>query len=207
LFSATIQTNDYETLRDKVEPSPIGPVIKGVPKAYTGTLQLMTKWSDGSSPSDWGPDCIMVIDTLTGLGNAAFNWAKAMSPNAKEPRQWYHTAQQGLEQVIGLATGAAFNTNLIINAHIDYREGPNGSMKGYANSIGKAIGPVIPSYFNSVVLTTSQLIGQNVKRTINTVPTSMLDLKNPAPFKIENSYPLETGLATLFKSLKEASNA
>lgn len=198
---------DYETLRDKVEPSDIGPVIKGIPKAYTGSLKLLTKWSDGTSPGEWGPDHIMVIDTLTGLGNAAYNWAKAMSPNAKEPRQWYHTAQQALEQLIGLATSEAFNTNLIINAHIDFREGPDGMMKGYANSIGKALGPIIPTYFNTVILTLRKGSGADVKRTINTVPTSMLDLKNPAPFKIEASFPLESGLATLFNKLKDESNA
>jgi hypothetical protein len=198
---------DYETLRDKIEPSPLGPIIKGIPKAYTGSLNLLNKWSDGTIPAEWGPEHIMVIDTLTGLGNAAYNWAKAMSPNAKEPRQWYHTAQQGLEQVISLATSAEFKTNLIINAHIDYREGPDGMMKGYANSVGKAIGPVIPSYFNTVILTLSKLIGKDVKRTVNTVPTSMLDLKNPAPFRIEASFPLETGLATLFQKLKDQNNA
>lgn len=198
---------DYETLRDKIEPSAIGPVIKGIPKAYTSTLQLMTKWSDGSIPSQWGPDCILVIDTLTGLGNAAYNWAKAMSPNAKEPRQWYHTAQQGLEQVIALATSAEFKTNLIMNAHIDYREGPDGMLKGYANAVGKALGPTIPTYFNTVVLTLRKGDGQNVKRTINTVPTSMLDLKNPAPFRIDATFPLESGLVTLFNKLKDTTNA
>ncbi len=45
--------------------------------------------------------------------------------------------------------------------------------------------------------------GTNVKRTIQTLPTALIDLKNPAPFKLDTTLPLESGLATVFKTLKE----
>src|SRR5205085_12530223 len=84
---------DSEFRRDKFKASDDGPVIKGSPKAFVECLQLMNKWSDGTEPSEWGPDTIMVIDSFSGLGTSAFNWAKGLNSSAKDPRQWYFVAQ------------------------------------------------------------------------------------------------------------------
>lgn len=201
---------DYETRRDKIKAGPIGPLIDGVPKAYIQSLQLMTKWNDKTiepaidiAPSEWGPEHVFVLDSFTGLGRAAFNWAKGISPMVKDPRQWYHMAQQACEQVLSLLTSEAFNCNVIVIAHVQFQETNDGTTRGYANSIGKAIGPLIPTYFNTMVLAQSSRVGQNEKRSIVTAPTSMIDLKNPAPFKVDRELPLGTGLATLFETLKE----
>lgn len=193
---------DYETVRDKYKASPVGPVINGAPKALVDSLKLLNKWTDESVPAEWGPDHILVMDSLTGLGKAAFEWAKGMNPNSKEPRQWYHQAQQAVDNVISLLTSEAFHANVIIIAHVQFVEQNDGSVRGYANTIGKALGPMIPTYFNTMVLAKTQGSGANVKRTIATVPTALIDLKNPAPFKVDKELPLETGLATLFEKLR-----
>jgi hypothetical protein len=205
-----IKNIDYETRRDKIKAGPVGPLVDGVPKAYIQSLQLMTKWNDKTvdppvdiAPCDWGPEHVFVLDSFTGLGRAAFNWAKGISPMVKDPRQWYHMAQQACEQVLALLTSEAFNCNVVVIAHVAFMESSDGTMRGYANSIGKAIGPIIPTYFNTMVLAQSTRVGQDAKRTIATVPTSMIDLKNPAPFKVDKELPLGTGLATLFETLKE----
>jgi len=193
---------DYETRRDKVKAGPSGPIMDGVPKAYIQSLQLMTKWSDDTAPSEWGPDHIFVLDSFTGLGRAAFNWAKSISPSVKDPRQWYHMAQGAVEQVLGLLTSEGFNANVVIIAHVQFQEGNDGTVRGYANSIGKALGPIIPTYFNTMVLARSSGSGMNVKRSIITAPTSMIDLKNASPFRIDAELPLSTGVGTLFEKLK-----
>jgi len=193
---------DYETRRDKFKGGPMGPIVDGAPKALSQSMSLMSKWSDGTVPADWGPETVFVLDSLTGLGKAAFEWAKGMNPSAREPRQWYFTAQQALDNYISLVTSEAFKTNVIVIAHVQFQEAHDGTIRGYANSIGKAMGPIIPTYFNTMVLARSTGSGKAVKRTIETVPTSMIDLKNPAPFRVDQSLPLESGLATLFKQLK-----
>ena len=193
----------YVTFRDKFKAGPTGPIVDGTAKAYVNALKLMSKWEDDTIPSAWGPDHILVLDSLTGLGKAAFEWAKGMNPMAKEPRQWYHSAQQSVDQFISLVTSEAFATNVIIIAHVQMLEGADGMMHGYANTIGKALGPMIPTYFNNVVLALRTGDGANARRTIKTVPTSMIDLKNSAPFKLDAELPLGTGLATLFSKLKE----
>lgn len=198
-----IDNIEYETRRDKYRGSAGGPIISGQPKAFVDALNLMTKWtSEPSDPSMWGPEYIFVLDSLTALGRSALDWATGQAPMAKDPRNWYFTAQKAVENVIAMLTSEGFQCNVIVISHVQFKELPDGTTKGYANAVGSALGPIIPKYFNSMVLAQSQGTGANVKRTIHTMPTAMVDLKNPVPFKLDKTLPLETGLATLFKTLK-----
>lgn len=192
----------YETVRDKFVSTPGGPRVPD-PQAMTKALALMDKWSDGTSPATWGPKKIFVLDTLSRFGRAAFFWARGLNPTAKDPRQWYGAGQEAIENMLGLLTAKEFATNVIVISHVKYNEATDGSNKGYMNALGKALGPVIPSYFNTLVLAESTGTGQNVTRTIRTVPTNLVDVKTPAPFLIDGILPLSTGLATIFKKLKE----
>lgn len=194
---------DFETRRDKYKSTQSGPVLAGSPKAFPDALNLMTKWTDGTDPAAWGEDTIFVIDSLSALSRAAFDWAKGMNPGAKDPRQWFFAAQQAVESTISLLTSENFHTNLIVISHVNLVENPDGTVKGYANSIGKAMGPIIPRYFNNLVLAESSGSGQNVRRVIRTLPTGIVDLKTSAPFKVSDKLDLSTGLSTLFKQLKE----
>lgn len=191
---------DYETVRDAIKATTTGPKVHGA-KAFVKAASLMDKWTDGTTPSEWGPEYVFVLDSLTALGRAAYAWATALNPTVKEKRQWYQEAQNGIEDIIALLTAETFRTNVIVISHIDLREQPDGSTKGFASSIGASLGPKIPRYFNTLVMSESVGFGANVKRRIKTVPTSLIDLKNPAPMKISAEYPLETGMASLFKTL------
>ena len=93
---------DYETRRDKYKATAVGAAVSGMPKAFIESLGLMTKWTDGTFPSEWGPECIFIIDSLTGLGKAALEWAKGMNPtsaqgNRMHGQSWYWQAQQALD--------------------------------------------------------------------------------------------------------------
>lgn len=197
-----IDAVDYETIRDKISSTPGGPKVLD-PQAAVKGLQLMDKWSDGTRPAEWGPKTIFVLDSLSRFGRAAYFWARGMNQSAKDPRQWFGAGQAMVEDMLALLTAESFHTNVIVITHVRYNEAADGSNKGYANSLGKALGPIIPSYFNTMILAESIGQGMNVSRTIRTVPTNMIDLKNPAPFKIDERLPLGTGLATIFSKLKE----
>ena len=190
---------EFEPLRDKLKSSPMGPVPDGLPSAYTKGLALLDKWSDGSVPGTWGPKKVLVVDSLTFLADAAFNWVKAMNPSVKDPRQWFYTAQQAVENTISLMTADTFATNLVVIAHINWQNRPDGTMKGFPASVGQALGPTIPTYFENMAQ--CQIVAG--KRTIQTAPTVLLDLKNPAAFRMLPTLPIETGLGDFFKSLKE----
>lgn len=191
-------TVDYEPLRDNLKSSPLGPILDGMAQAFTKGIGLLDKWSDGSVPKTWGPEHILVLDSLTFFSDAAYNWAKAMNPSAKDPRQWFYTAQQAVEGTLAMLTASQFATNVIVIAHVTWQVNPDGTMKGYPSSVGKALGPTIPAYFENMAL--CQIVGG--KRIVQTFPTALVDLKNPAAFKMPPQLPIETGLADFFKTVR-----
>ena len=191
---------DFETLRDEMRVGPMGPTVRA--KTYIAALKLMETWTDDSTPSDSTETDIFVVDSLTSLGKAAMEWAKASNPSAKDPRQWYFAAQQSLENVIAMLTSAEFKSNVIIISHINYKELEEGVHKGYPSAVGSAMGPTVPKYFNTMVQAEIRGSGKNASRKIRTLPSSVIDLKNPSPFKLEGEYDLGDGLAEIFKELK-----
>lgn len=187
---------EYETYRDEYRASKAGPVIRGTPTAFVSALAKMEEWANIEDDKT-----IFVLDSGSAFGKAAFEWAKGMSPMAKDPRQWYFAAQQAVEATIAMLTGNQFKMNVIVITHVNYKELTEGVNKGYANFIGSAIGPVVAKYFNTLILAESQGAGANTKRKIKTLPNGIIDLKVPNP-KIERELPLETGLATIIHQLK-----
>lgn len=202
---AALERVDFMSFRDKTKIGPAGPTIVGAPKAFTQGTQALDKWEDGTDPSTWGPEHILVLDSLTNMGKAAFAWARQMNPSAKEPRQWYFSAQTVLEDIIANLTAESFQSNVIVMSHIDLVTMPDGTTQGFASAIGKALGPKIPRYFNTLAMMETSGSGKAVRRRLKTFPTATVTLKNPAPMKIEAEYPIETGLATLFEKLRESS--
>ena len=134
---------DYISLRDRKKASPLGPIFDGVPQSFTKSMEYLNKWTDGSVPAQWGPETVFVLDSLTFLGDAAFNWAKSMNAGAKDPRQWFYTAQQATEDVIGLLTSEHFHTNVLVIAHVSWSQKTDSNgvtlTKGYPASIGKPL--------------------------------------------------------------------
>src|SRR6266576_5812390 len=115
-------TIDYEAVRDKFKASALGPIFDGVPKSFTRSLELLDKWSDGTVPAKWGPEYVFVLDSLTFFSDAAYNWAKSLNPGTKDPRQWFYTAQQAVENSIAMLTADAFATTVLVIAHVSWQD-------------------------------------------------------------------------------------
>lgn len=190
---------DIEQLSDELRGSSVGVEIRKA-QGFTGTLKLLTKWTDDTNPSDWGTESVLVIDSLTRLADYAYNYEKKLNPSVREPRQWFNYAQQKLRQFFDMITSDSFATNVVIMAHIAMQETPSGE-KQLPKSIGKALNPDIPTYFNNMIVAQRKANG---KRVINTIPTFDLDLKNEKPFAFDGELPLETGLAEIFTKLRSA---
>jgi hypothetical protein len=204
---ANLGNVEFRTLRDKRRATAAGPVIDGVPSAFTTALQMLDRWKyneiDLGVPATWGADTWLVLDSLTFLADAAFDWREALTKSATggkyDKRMVYYDAQNAVENVLALLTGESFRTNVIVITHIRYTDNPDGTKKGYPTAVGSALGPTIPRYFNSVALCQTAAGG---KRTIQTVATAMIDLKNPASAVMKPSLPIETGLAEFVKTLR-----
>ena len=201
-----IDNVEARTLRDKRTTTPLGSVIDGTPTAFINSLKLLDRWKyddiDFGKPSDWGPDCIVVIDSLSRLCDAAYDWAETMVPRGKsgdfDARAVYGVAQDAIESCLATLTSRSFGTNVIVIAHVQYMDLPDGSKKGFPQGIGSKLSPKIPSYFPSVVYYKNS----NGRRTLQTNSSPLIDCANPAPFLMEKEYPAETGLAQFFGVLR-----
>lgn len=200
-YPSALANVEYRTLRDNYKTTAAGPKVDK-PKAFVDAMKMMDHWryddTDLGKPADWGPECILVLDSLSFFSDAAFDWAESMNPTAKDPRQWFYSAQQAVESALALLTSGSFRTNVIVSAHVRYTTGDDGRNKGYPNAIGSALGPTIPRYFNHW----AQCENKAGKRTIQTAATAMFDLKNTKPFDMAKSYDLSTGLADFFAVLR-----
>lgn len=204
---------EYRTLQDKRKATPGGIFLDGPPKAFIAGIKMLDRWKytldDGTEvdygvPAEWGPDCILVIDSLTFMAEAAYDWREPLAARGKsgdyDKRAVYGDSQDAIADVLKTTNSENFRTNVIVITHIRYVDNPDGTRKGYPTAVGAALSPQIPRYFNTVALCQTQAGG---KRTIQTEATAMIDLKNPKPFAAARSYPIETGLADFFAILRE----
>lgn len=193
---ADLSRVEFETIRDKYKSAKTGPKIDGSPKAFVAAMDYMTKCGEVEDPK-----CIFVLDSLSALGRAAYAWADGMNPTAKDKRQVFGAGMKAVEDVIALLTGDEFRMNVIVITHVKYDDGDEGTGKGFANALGKALGPIIPRYFNTTLMAEKTGSGDNIKRKIKTMPTNLVDLKIPVP-GIAKEFPLETGMADIFRALR-----
>jgi hypothetical protein len=198
---------EFRTLRDKFKSSPTGTVVDGMATAFIDALKMLDHWkfdgTDLGSPAQWGPECILAIDSLTFMSDSAFRFREPLVPRSKDGkydiRAVYKDSQDAIESVLALLTSESFKTNVIVISHVRYVDNPDGTKKGYPTAVGSALSPQIPRYFNSVALAQT---GPGGKRQIQTAATAMIDLANPAAFKMLPTLPIETGLATFFETLR-----
>jgi hypothetical protein len=197
---------EFMSFRDPIKSTDLGPIVDGQPRAFTEGMKALTKWEDGTRPADWGADHVAVIDSLTTLARAAYFWGRGMAGAAGlpegmsmkgfDPRNAYHTAQQGVMNIIAALTAPQFNCNVVMIAHVKYLEF-DGQTKGYPLAVGTAISPEIATYFPTVALATKT----GNARVIRTRSTNLIDLKDPKTFDLSygTELPMETGLAEMFK--------
>jgi hypothetical protein len=207
----------FQTFTDKMKGSDqpakmiggvqrVVPMTDGQPKAFVNALKQLTYWKtpdeDLGDPGAWGANTVLVVDSLTSLSSAAYRYAVGLNPDGKEGQAFFYTAQQLIRNFLALLCSEQMRTNVIVIAHVEYRENHMDLTKGFPKSVGKALNEEIAGNFNSVLLAESKGSGSQVKRVIRTNSTGIIDLKNPVAFKVPAELPLETGLADFFQAVK-----
>jgi len=161
------------------------------------------EFEDLGKPENWGPQVILVIDSFTFLCNAAMKYV--LASNARPAGPVYEAdwgiAQNMVEDFLAMLYGEDFNTNVILTAHVLYRDLGQGT-KAYPNALGKALPPKVGRYVNSMLEVARVGVGANAKREIHTIPHGLLDLKNPNPFKVAPKYDISDGLAKFFEAVR-----
>jgi len=204
---------------------------KGRPDAFAEALKAMDHWKytdgDGNDvdlgrSKDWGPDTVVVLDSLTSMGRAAMR--RAMSFLNKTPLnrtdQTWGFAMQEQEAFIEKLASPMNKHHVIVTAHLkmlgpkEVRKGDNDvTIKAkeeaaelvptrlFPSALGRALPPQIGGHFPTLLLVEPKFYGSKVKRVIHTLPRPELDLKVPAP-DLPATVPIEDGLVTIFNKLK-----
>lgn len=177
-------------------------------------LGKLTTWTDKD---------VLVIDTLSALGQGAMNFHLQMNGvlgairTGNEGRRDIGGAQSLIRLLMQLLNDKSILCHVIVLTHITYvRADGSGNLmlgdnpenvqvQGFPNAIGRAISPEIPRYFGTILKCETVGSGMAVKRSIHTIARGNINLKNIAPMSVKAEYPQETGLADYFRDALEAS--
>lgn len=177
----------------------------GSPKAWPDLLAALNKWPDDPEKGiqDWGPDTVVIIDSLSLCGRHALLKAQHDDNNktGKQPEiQHYGTAMAQLEAMIGALYSDYVNCHVLVLTHIAYIQDDLGISTGLPMALGEKLSPILPRYFNTmlVVKTTGN------DRMLATQPTMMVKTKVENFSSVKAEYPLvkdnksQPGLAQFF---------
>lgn len=204
----------YLPFEDELKASDAGPIPKGIPKAFNNMNKALEKWKDGDldlgDPGEWGPDCILVIDTLTRLSDCALRWGDTMTPKGKETgksdgRAGYYTAQGAIIELLTILKADSFRTNVILIAHAAYQDRGDGVIRGFPRAVGKAINTEISTFFEHVLVAERTGTGANSVRSIKAVTNGMVETKSPIlDLHPELAQPMDlnVALAKYFKAVR-----
>ena len=105
----------YVTLRDSL----------GQANAFRRGAQLLATWKDGEenfgSVKEWGDDTVLVIDSLTLMGEAALRGALVFNnkkPTEQPTQPEWGTAARDVQNILQYITGDEVKCNVVVTSHI-----------------------------------------------------------------------------------------
>lgn len=227
---------DVQSFEDPMRMGAQGMEPVGVPQAFANAFRAMDHWTyknpDGSTTDlgrsdDWGSDTIVVLDSLTSMGEAAK--ARSMKLNNKTPmtttdRVW-GLAMAEQEEFIKRMTRSSNKFHVLVLAHLkmigpkDIRKGDSpltqqikeeqGSLldtRLYPSALGWQLPQLIGQHFPTMLEVKRLVKAGQVKRVINSIPRQDLDLKLPSKMEAKE-LDISDGLLQIFRTLSPASVA
>lgn len=228
---------DIVHLEDKMRTGTRFTEPAGLPTAFKQGLDMMDRWKytevDGTvvdlgASKDWGFDTIVVLDSLTEMGEAAKRRVASLQnkgPGTITQQTWL-IAQGEQEAFISRLTSTSNRFHVIVMAHLTM-VGPKDIMKDdtdltkelkertanlvptrlFPSALGQALPPKIGGHFPTLLRVEPKFLpGGVVQRIIRTIPLPELDIKVPAK-NLPPTLPIEDGMLTIFKALTPASVA
>jgi hypothetical protein len=178
--------------------------------AFINAMNCLASWPGLGSPTSWGPETVLVVDTLTRLGNVCMEHTMDLKGKFRslDSKDWHPSqpdwgdAMKLQENVLAMLQSDDLKCHVIVNAHVVFLT-PDGELsdKGFPSALGNKLPPKIGGYFNSTLHFSHQGVGANKRRGFYTKSTGLISTKTPAPGKVKDFYPIESGLAEYFKDL------
>lgn len=197
--------------------------------AWQRAVELLCHWrefgedkktlvNDLGKIADWGSQDILVIDSLSMAATAARNYHLQLngklgqSRTQNEARRDTGATQGILRTLLETLYSDGVKCNVIITSHIttvsDSGFGPQSeeakgeTFRGYPASTGRALSPIIPRFFNSVLYIDVEGSGPSARHFIYTRSRGNVLCKTPAPLKVKEKYGIENGLAEYFAAVR-----
>lgn len=191
----------FETLRDDIVTTNGLPKIKAPVHAYEDAGRTLERWR----VEEFGPNDVLVLDTLSTFTGAAFNKALALGArlNQRPQLQDYGWMADSVKLFLEMLTSPELNCHVIVNTHVRYlaSESDDTTQRGLPNAKGQEISREVGKYFNNVILFRTLGSGPGARRRISTQPQGVVEVKVSAPSKVKPEYPIDTGLADLFADI------
>lgn len=222
---------DLYSAEDKLKEGARYAAPDGEPKAFVSAWRMLDRWKyigqdgkevDLGASKTWGSDTIVVVDSLTSMGQAALRRAmflKGKTPENNTDSTWgFAMAEQ--EALVEALTSTTNRHHVIVLAHLKMI-GPRDLRKGdddltqqlkkeaaalvptrlFPSALGHALPPMIGGHFPILIEAALEgLPGGRVRRVLKTVPRPELDLKVPSP-KVAASYDVGDGMLKIFEAL------
>lgn len=212
----------YKSFSDPRKRQPDNRLVAQSAKAWPDFVKFLMEGdkADEIPPiTEWTTKDVLVIDSLTMLSDAAMNFGQSLNGalgavrTSMDARRDIGAAQSLIRDLLNLITADTIKCHIVVISHITVVTESGGAPKpdeispaaGYPAAVGRALSPMIPRWFNTMLVTRASGNGTNVKRKLYTTPQNVsgqvVYAKNIKPFGIAPEYPLETGLADYFKAV------
>lgn len=214
----------YETCLDEFK-NLNGRLVAKKAKAWPKATKLLDKWTVGTEGEEgyytlgpiysWTSQDVLVLDSLTYAGECAMRYHQHLNgklgthPSLPD----WGVVQTLMKDLLEMLRGDELKCHVVVTSHIDYRyrevKNDKGQVvsreleKGYPNAPGNKLPEKVGSYFNTCLEVMTTGTGNSTKHWLTSKPTSVLDLKNPNPNKVQARYPIETGLAQFFEDVRK----
>jgi hypothetical protein len=206
-----------------------GTLVPARATAWQRAAEMLSHWkeladdkktvvNDLGKVVEWGQQDILVIDSLTFASSAARNYYLQLngklgqSQTQNEGRRTVYATQSLVRSLLEMLYSDAVKCNVIVNSHITMvtetglgpqSEGAEGqNYRGYPSSVGRALSPLIPRYFNSALSIDVEGSGPSARHYIYTRSRGNVLVKTPAPLKVKEKYDIANGLAEYFAAVR-----
>ena len=205
-------------------------VPKGKPSSYSDALKLMDDWPDAGPISTWGPNDVLVLDSLTSMGKACMRrtlWMHNRMSKGARQSDWGEAQNQQLA-MLEILKSKAVSCHVLVMAHLKIIESKfiedltddstDGDLtevlkkameksvsmippKLFPSALGRALPQEIGGVFPYILRYQTKIMGKTSKRVISLDPSEECDVK--APISLKGELPIETGLLSIFQSLEK----
>lgn len=228
---------DIVVLEDKMRIGASYVEPAGIPTAFAEGMKMLNHWTykdssgdtvDLGHSSEWGSDTIVVVDSITSMGEASLRRATKLANRTPVNRTdaVYGLAMSEQTEFVRLLFSSGNKHHSLLTAHLklvgprEPRKGDSDITKQVKEQVAQlvntrlfpsALGWQLPQFIGGeapiILRYDTQYRNGQVKRIIRTTPSAEFDVKLPGAEKLPATLDVSDGLLKIFEALSPGSVA